>query len=64
MIIHKGAKCLPYNLPNPSLITEQAITAEMISISSQGLCGEDDFRCRIEKESIISGVKERNYSVS
>jgi hypothetical protein len=43
-------------LPNPSLITEPAKTADMISISSRGICGEDDFRCRREKESIISGV--------
>jgi hypothetical protein len=29
-------------LPNPSLITEPAKTAEMICISSKGFCGEDD----------------------
>jgi hypothetical protein len=29
-------------LPNPSLITEPAKTADLISISSQGICGEDD----------------------
>jgi hypothetical protein len=33
-------------LPNPSLITGPAKTADMISISSMGLCGGDDFRCR------------------
>jgi hypothetical protein len=29
-------------LPNPSLITKPAKTAEMISISSKGICGEAD----------------------
>jgi hypothetical protein len=37
-------------LPNPSLITEAAKTAYMISISSRGNCGEDDFRCPFLKK--------------
>jgi hypothetical protein len=49
-------------LPNPSLITKPAKTADMISISSKGLCGEDDFRGLRDKESIISRVKGKNYS--
>jgi hypothetical protein len=34
------------NLPNPSLITEPAKTADMMSIFFQGLCGKDDFMWR------------------
>ena len=33
------------NLPNPLLITKSAKRAEMIFISSQGFCGEDDSEC-------------------
>jgi hypothetical protein len=33
-------------LPNPSLITEPAKIADMISISSRGNRGEEDFRYR------------------
>ncbi len=41
-------------LPNPSLITEPAKSEDMISISSQGLCGEDVFRfAPIGKRQII-----------
>jgi len=36
---------LQYTLPKPSLITERAKMADMISISSIDICGEDDFRC-------------------
>jgi hypothetical protein len=38
------------NLPNPSLITEPEKIAYMISISSRGFCGEDDFRSGETKE--------------
>jgi hypothetical protein len=31
-------------LPDPSLITKPPKIADMIFISSYGLCGEDDFR--------------------
>jgi hypothetical protein len=37
------------HLPNLRLITEPATTADMIFISSQSLCGEDDFRRGREK---------------
>jgi len=43
-------------LPNLSLIISLAKTAYMISISSKGICGEDDIRVLGEKEAIISGV--------
>jgi len=49
-------------LPNLTLITEPAKTADMISIASRGLCGEDDFRHRREKEALISSWKEGNFS--
>jgi len=39
-------------LPNPSLITDPAKTADMISISSRGICGEEDFRRPRLRESI------------
>jgi hypothetical protein len=32
------------NLPNSALITDPEKTAYMISISSKGICGEEDFR--------------------
>jgi hypothetical protein len=37
------------SLPGPSIIIEPAKTAEMIYISPQGFCGEDDFGCLGEK---------------
>jgi hypothetical protein len=46
----------------PSLIIEPAKTAGMISISSKGLCEEDDFRYLWEEEARIPGMNERNYS--
>lgn len=33
------------NLPNPSIITKRGKTADMISISCAGTCGEEDFKC-------------------
>jgi hypothetical protein len=47
-------------LPNPSLITEPAEIADMISISSQGLCGEDDFGFLGEEEARTSVVNNRD----
>jgi hypothetical protein len=31
-----------YNLPNPSIITEPAKIADIITLSSRRICGEDD----------------------
>jgi hypothetical protein len=42
-----------YILPDPCLITESAKTAGLISISSQGLCGEEDFGCVGQKKAKI-----------
>jgi hypothetical protein len=44
-------------LPNTSLITYPAKTADMISISSKGLCGEDGFRRLRKKEARTQGGK-------
>jgi len=41
------------HLPDLPLITKPAKTAEMISISSQGPWGEDDFGCLSEKPPTI-----------
>jgi hypothetical protein len=38
------------------------IVADMICISSCGICGEDDFRCPREKEALTSGGNEGNFS--
>jgi hypothetical protein len=46
------------NLPNPSLINEPAKTADMISISFEDLCGEDDFRCLRLKRPGYRGERE------
>ena len=46
-----------HNLPNPSLITGLAKTADMICISSKVVCGGDDFRCLGEMKTRISLVK-------
>jgi hypothetical protein len=35
------------SLPKPSLFAEPAKTAYMISISSKGICGEDDFQVSV-----------------
>jgi hypothetical protein len=43
-LILKKAYRAADNLPNPSLIITQPKVADMISISSEGLCGEEDFR--------------------
>ena len=51
------------NLPNPSLITEPAITADMICISSRGICGEDDFGCPRLKEGSLSTGKAEGHQV-
>jgi len=50
------------HLPNPSLIPETVKTADMISISSQVICGEVDFRYRREKVALTSGGNEVNFS--
>jgi hypothetical protein len=49
-------------LPKPSLILEPAKTDYMNSISSKGICGEDDFRNLREKEAITSGVNGKSSS--
>ena len=45
------------SLPNPSLITESPKSADMISISSMGICGEDDSRCpRLKEVRLVAGM--------
>jgi hypothetical protein len=51
------------NLPNPSLITEPAKTADMISISSKGICGEDGFGGQRLKKAIIPAGKAGGHQV-
>ena len=41
---------MQYILPSPSIITEQGKVAGIISIFSQGICGEDNFGCPRLKE--------------
>jgi hypothetical protein len=42
----------------PSIITEQAKVAGIISISFQGICGEDDFGCqRWKKARLAAGME-------
>jgi hypothetical protein len=48
-------------LPNPSLITKPVKTADLISVSSRGICGEDDFGCWPEKKTGTSFVKGMDY---
>jgi hypothetical protein len=57
-------------LPNPSPITDLAKTADKISISSAGICGEDDFKCSgLNQARLPVGmrgghtVKERRYAL-
>jgi hypothetical protein len=49
-----------YSLPKPLLIIGALKTEDMIRISSRGLCGEDDFGYRREKEARIPAVKKRD----
>jgi hypothetical protein len=51
---------LATSLPDSSLITEPAKTADIISISSKGICGEEDFSCLREEEVRIPGVNEKD----
>jgi hypothetical protein len=45
------------NLPKSVLIAYALKTADMISISSRGICGEDDFRCaRLKKARLPAGT--------
>jgi hypothetical protein len=64
---------MPVNgdLPDPSLITEPVKVAEMICISSQGLCGEDDFGFRgwwharlSAKKRVIHQVEKSRYALA
>ncbi len=50
-------------LPKPKLIPKLAKTADMISISSKGHCGEDDFRHLRLKETRLPGRKRGSYQV-
>ena len=51
-----------HNLPNLSLITELVKSADMISISSKGICGEDDFRYLWAEEARTHGVNEGDHA--
>jgi hypothetical protein len=55
----KGAR----NLPNPFIITEPSKTADMTSISSKGICGEEDFRHLGLKEARLSAEMARGFQV-
>jgi hypothetical protein len=57
-------------LPNSSLFAGPEKTADMISISSKGICGEDDLGCpRLKKARLPAGiggglkVEKRRYSM-
>jgi hypothetical protein len=50
-----GLLALQYILPNFSIIPEPAKTADMVFISSQDICREEDFWRLREKEAIKSG---------
>jgi hypothetical protein len=48
-------------LPKPSLITGPAKIPDMISISSVGLCGGNDFRDQFFKEDRLSAGKAEGH---
>jgi hypothetical protein len=52
-----------HNLPNSSLIPEPAKTADMISISSKGLRGEEDFRYQRLKKAMLAEGKAEAHQI-
>jgi hypothetical protein len=54
---------IKYSLPNPSLITESAKMADMISRSPKGLCGGNDFRDQFLKGDRLSAGKAKGHQV-
>jgi hypothetical protein len=54
---------ITYSLPNFSLIIEPTKTADMIYVSSKGVCGGEGFQVRIFQRRQIVGWKNRGQRV-